>query len=147
MDEEKFDRAVKIIDDAYKTVRMGTYAIDCIMDKIEDKNLENLMHKQNKYYLESTKSIEALAKKYNHELSDINCMAKGMSGASINMKTMFNKENSHIAEMLIEGTTMGITTLIKERNGNDDLDNDLLGVVDKIIEYLEEFVESLKEFL
>lgn len=147
MDEEKFDRTVKLIDDAYKTVRMGSYAIDCIMDKIEDKKLESLMHKQNKYYLESTKSIEALAPKFNHELSDINCMAKGMSGASINMKTMFNKENSHIAEMLIEGTTMGITTLIKERNENNDLDKDLLGIVDKIIGYLEDFVESLKEFL
>ncbi len=147
MNEEKFDRTIKLIDDAYKTVRMGTYAIDCIMDKIEDKKLENLMHKQNKYYLESTKSIEALAPKFNHELTDINIMAKGMSGASINMKTMFNKENSHIAEMLIEGTTMGITTLIKERNNCNDLDEELLGITDKIIGYLEEFVEALKEFL
>lgn len=147
MDEDKFDRTIKLIDDAYKTVRMGSYAIDCIMDKIEDKKLEDLMHKQNKYYLESTKSIEAIAPKYNHELSDINFMAKGMSGASINMKTMFNKESSHISEMLIEGTTMGITTLIKERNDNNDLDSDLLGIVDKIISYLERFVESLKEFL
>lgn len=147
MDEDKFDRTIKLIDDAYKTVRMGSYAIDCIMDKIEDKKLEDLMHKQNKYYLESTKSIEAIASKYNHELSDINFMAKGMSGASINMKTMFNKESSHISEMLIEGTTMGITTLIKERNDNNDLDSDLLGIVDKIISYLEKFVESLKEFL
>lgn len=147
MDEDKFDRTIKLIDDAYKTVRMGSYAIDCIMDKIEDKKLEDLMHKQNKYYLESTKSIEAIAPKYNHELSDINFMAKGMSGASINMKTMFNKESSHISEMLIEGTTMGITTLIKERNDNNDLDSDLLGIVDKIISYLEKFVESLKEFL
>lgn len=147
MDKDKFDRTIKLIDDAYKTVRMGSYAIDCIMDKIEDKKLEELMHKQNKYYLESTNSIEALAPKYNHELSDINFMAKGMSGASINMKTMFNKESSHISEMLIEGTTMGITTLIKERNDNNDLDSDLLGIVDKIISYLEKFVESLKEFL
>lgn len=147
MDKDKFDRTIKLIDDAYKTVRMGSYAIDCIMDKIEDKKLEDLMHKQNKCYLESTNSIEALAPKYNHELSDINFMAKGMSGASINMKTMFNKESSHISEMLIEGTTMGITTLIKERNDNNDLDSDLLGIVDKIISYLERFVESLKEFL
>ena len=147
MDKDKFDRTIKLIDDAYKTVRMGSYAIDCIMDKIEDKKLEDLMHKQNKYYLESTNSIEALAPKYNHELNDINFMAKGMSGASINMKTMFNKESSHISEMLIEGTTMGITTLIKERNDNNDLDSDLLGIVDKIISYLERFVESLKEFL
>lgn len=147
MDKDKFDRTIKLIDDAYKTVRMGSYAIDCIMDKIEDKKLEDLMHKQNKYYLESTNSIEALAPKYNHELSDINFMAKGMSSASINMKTMFNKESSHISEMLIEGTTMGISTLIKERNDNNDLDSDLLGIVDKIISYLERFVESLKEFL
>ncbi len=147
MDEEKFDRTIKLIDDAYKTVRMGSYAIDCIMDKIEEKGLEDLMHKQNKHYLDSTTTLEALAPKYNHELNDINFMAKGMSGASINMKTIFDKSSSHIAEMLIEGTTMGITTLTKERNGNSDLDPELLKVTDNIISYLEDFVESLKDFL
>ena len=74
-------------------------------------------------------------------------MLKGTSFASINMKTIFNKNSSHLAQMLIDGTTMGITTIIKHRNENNSLDKNLLGIVDKIISYLEEFVESLKEFL
>lgn len=147
MEEKEYKRIIELLDDAYKTVRMGTYAIDCIIDKIENKDLENLMRKQNSYYLESTKSIEAIANEYKHELSDINLMAKGSSFVAINMKTMMNKETSHIAQMLIDGTTMGITTIIKERNNNSDLDSRLLGIVDKIISYLESFVESLKEFL
>ncbi len=147
MEEQEYKRITKLLDDAYKTVRMGTYAIDCIIDKIEDKELENLMRKQNSYYLESTKSLEAISNEYKHELTDINFMAKGSSYISINMKTMLNNETSHIAQMLIDGTTMGITTIIKERNENNNLDDRLLGVVDKIISYLEDFVESLKEFL
>ena len=147
MEEQEYKRITKLLDDAYKTVRMGTYAIDCIIDKIEDKGLENLMRKQNSYYLESTKSLEAISNEYKHELTDINFMAKGSSYVTINMKTIINSETSHIAQMLIEGTTMGITTIIKERNENNNLDERLLGVVDKIISYLEDFVESLKEFL
>ncbi|MBE5738466.1 MAG: hypothetical protein E7354_01885 [Clostridiales bacterium] len=147
MEEKEYERITQLLDEAYKTVRMGSYAIDCIIDKIEDKDLEDLIRKQNTYYLESTKSLESISKEYKHHLTDINPMLKGTSFASINMKTMFNKDSSHLAQMLIDGTTMGITTIIKHRNENNSLDKNLLGIVDKIISYLEDFVESLKEFL
>lgn len=147
MEHSKKEREIELIDDAYKTCRMGTYAIDCIMDKIEDGNFKELVKKQNKSYLDLTKQIRRLALNLNHELTDINFMAKGMSSLSIDMKTMLNKETSHLAQMLIDGTTMGITTMIKERNNNEGLNEDLLQVSDKLISLMEKFVESLKEFL
>lgn len=147
MEQPKKEREIELIDDAYKTCRMGTYAIDCIMDKIEEENFKELVKKQNKSYLDLTKQIRRLALNLNHELTDINFMAKGMSSLSIDMKTMLNKETSHLAQMLIDGTTMGITTMIKERNNNDGLNEELLQVSDKLISLMEKFVESLKEFL
>lgn len=52
-----------LLDDAYKNVRMGTYAIDCILPKITDQELINLVKKQNEYYLQYTKQLENFAKK------------------------------------------------------------------------------------
>jgi hypothetical protein len=148
MNEEEFENTTKLIDECYKNVRMGSFAIDCIMPAIEEnEDLCDLLRKQNKCYLKSVNELEKLSEELSHEIVDINPMLKGSSFASIKMKTAFNKEAPHLAEMLIQGTTMGITQLIKSHgeapSSNDKLDK----IVKDIIKYEEEFVDSLKLFL
>ena len=70
-----------------------------------------------------------------------------MSNMSINMKTMFNDETPHIAEMLVQGTTMGITEIIKATTDYPTDNEHLRQVVKSITENEEIFVESLKNFL
>ena len=137
----------KLFDEAYKNVRMASYAIDCIIDKIDDVRLEDLLRKQNDFYLDTTEELENIAKEMNHKPQDINIFLKGMSNMGINMKTMFNTETSHIAEMLVQGTTMGITEIIKA-NSEYPTDNEKLRkTIQSITQNEELFVESLKNFL
>ena len=127
---------------------MGSFAIDCIMPAVEEnKKLADLLKKQNKCYLESVEELEKLSKQLSHEVVDINPMLKGSSFASIKMKTAFNKEPSHLAQMLIEGTTMGITQMIKSHSENKSYVDGLDKIIKDIIKYEEEFVDSLKLFL
>ena len=69
------------------------------------------------------------------------------SSASINMKTMFNDETNHIAEMLIQGTTMGITDVIKAIGEFNSADKEIKNVAIELQHSEEEFVDSLKTFL
>lgn len=147
MDKNEYSSTIKLIDEAYKNVRMGSFAIDCIITKIENKNLENLLRKQNAFYLEMTERINTLSNSLKHEAIDINPFLKGSSFASIKMKTIFNNETSHIAQMLVEGTTMGITEMIKSKNDYQSSNTEVNQIADKIISHQEKFVESLKEFL
>jgi len=148
MNQEEFESTTKLIDEAYKNVRMGSYAIDCIMPAVkENKSLEDLLKKQNKCYLESVKELESLSQELNHKVVDINIMLKGASFTSIKMKTAFNQEASHLAQMLIEGTTMGITQMIKSHSENPSYNKNLDKIIKDIIKYEEEFVDSLKLYL
>lgn len=148
MNEDQYESTTTLIDEAYKNVRMGSFAIDCIMPAVEEnKKLCDLLRKQNKNYLKSVEQLEKLSENISHEIVDINPMLKGSSFASIKMKTMFNKEAPHLAEMLIQGTTMGITQLIKSHGENPSYNDELDKIVKDIIKYEEEFVDSLKLFL
>lgn len=138
---------VKLFDDAFKNVRMGSYAIDCIIDKIEDLKLVGLINKQNEFYLEMAKKLETLAAQNHLTPKDLNVMLKTSSYVGINLKTLFNKNSSHITEMLIQGTTMGITTLIKEMNQGTNINTNLIELAKEIVGSQEKFVESLKDFL
>lgn len=147
MEEQDFEILTKLIDEAYKNMRMGSFAIDAIITKIENKELENLLRKQNKFYLDTTKKIEKISKDYKHEPVDINIFLKGSSFASIKLKTMMNNETSKIASMLIEGTTMGITEMIKAQSDYPTNNEDIKKITNEIVSNEEEFVESLKRFL
>jgi len=147
MNEEEFKSTTALLDDSYKNVRMASFAIDCIIEKIEDKELEDLLRKQNRFYLEKVSEIENYSKEISHKLSDINVFLKGSSFASIKMKTMMDNTTSTIAQMLVEGTTMGITTSIKSLSDFKKGNTKSRKFAEDIISSEEKFVESLKKFI
>ena len=141
------ERTTKLIDELYKNVRMASYAIDCLIEKIENKDLEALLRKQNKFYLSMVEKIQELSSELEYEPKDISMMLKGMSFTSIKMKTMMNNDTPKFAEMLVQGTTMGITDTLKAK-GEYKTDNEkLMALVDEVVHSEEEFVDSLKTFL
>lgn len=147
LNKEQYENITKLIDAAYKNTRMASFAIDCIIDKIKDNKLEELLRKQNDFYLDTTEELEKISEEYNHTPIDINIFLKGSSFASINMKTMMDSSTAHIAEMLVQGTTMGITDMIKSQ-GEFKVDNHkLMKISNSIVASEEKFVESLKDFL
>lgn len=137
----------QLINKCYKNVRMATYSIDCLIEKIKNKNLANLLRKQNKIYLDLTVQIEEIASELNLDLKDINMFIKMMSFMSIKMKTLMNNNSSKFAEMLIQGTTMGITNAIKSKNEHKVNNEKVNNIVQTIIKNEEAFVNSLKTFL
>ena len=147
LNKEQFENITKLIDSAYKNTRMASFAIDCIIDKIEDSKLEELLRKQNDFYLDTTEELEKLSEEYKHKPIDINLFLKGSSFASINMKTMMDNSTAHIAEMLVQGTTMGITDMIKSQSEFPVTNAKLKKITNSIISCEEKFVESLKDFL
>ena len=147
MDEQQYEMNTKLLDEAYKNVRMASFAIDCIIDKIEDQSLEDLLRKQNDCYLNYVERLEKLSEELKHKPKDINFMLKGMSFASIKTKSMMNDETPHLAEMLVQGTTMGITDTLKAKSEYPSDNHELNKIVDEIVKCEEKFVNSLKDFL
>ena len=145
--EEKVNHVTELIDKAYENVRMASFAIDCIMEKIENGELAELLRKQNKFYLDEVSAIEAFSRKVGHTPKDVNPMAKGMSYMSIKTKTLMNNDSPKLAEMLVQGTTMGITDTMKAKTEHPVENEELTEIVDRIIKHEEEFVDSLKTFL
>lgn len=137
----------KLIKKSYENVRMASYAIDCIMERIQSPALAELVRKQNKFYLDATKDIESLAHAKEITLTDVNIVAQTMSLISIKLKTLADNDSAKLAEMLVQGTTMGITDAIKARREFHVDSPELVAIVDRIINHEEEFVDSLKTFL
>lgn len=74
-------------------------------------------------------------------------MTEVMAWTGIQMNTLTDKSNSHIADMLIQGTTMGIIEGRKLLNQNPNIDQEVRQVLDTFVKMQENNVEKLKTFL
>ncbi len=75
-------------------------------------------------------------------------MKKAMMWGSIKMNTLTDNSRAHIAEMMIQGTVMGITSLktsLSELPKDDD--EEITALLKDLIALEEEFEKKLKTFL
>lgn len=107
MNEEK--KEIDVLDELNKGACMGCDAIHFILDKVEDDNLKKELNNQYNKYKDITDKIGKLYPEYSSkEPHETNAMNKMMTWYGIEMKTLFDKSTSKIAELLLQGTNMGI---------------------------------------
>lgn len=138
---------INALDEIHKGSCMGVDAISFILDKVEDSNLEKLLRKQYKSYKEICSRIEDIYPNYNEGKPHSTSMPeKVMTDWMINMKTMKDNSTSHLTELLIQGTNMGIIEgrkILNKKNLNEEVNS----LVEKYVSMQEKYLDSLKEFL
>lgn len=139
---------INALDEISKGASMGMDAINFIIDKIEDKSFKKVLVKQYKQYQEIEKEIKKIYKKYNSEDTPhkTNIVNKAMTWYGIEMKTLTDQSNSKIAELLIQGTNMGIIEGKKIAN-NKKISKEIQKIVNEYIDMQEEILEKLKKYL
>ena len=138
---------VNVLDELSKGACMGRDAIHFIMDKVEDENLKKELDRQYREYKEISEEIGKIYPEYSedepHKTSTIN---KVMTWYGIEMKTLMDSSTSKIAELLMQGTNMGIIEgrrLLNDKETNEEINK----LVEKYVQVQETAVEKLKPFL
>ena len=138
---------INALDEIHKGACMGQDALRYVMDKVEDNNFKKVLEEQYDDYSDIAKEIEEIYKKYdNDEPHQTNVMNKAMTWSGVEMKTMNDRSNSKIAELLINGVNMGIIEGRKILN-NKNIDHEVNDIVSKYVTMQEKNVEVLKTYL
>ena len=137
---------INVLDELNKGACMGMDAIDFILDKVEDKELRNVLKKQYKEYQDISKKIYKLYPDCNKEPHETSTLNKAMTWYGIEMRTLTDQSTSKIAELLLQGTNMGIIEGRKLLN-NKDIDKEINSLIEEYVDMQEKAVEKLKEFL
>ena len=106
----------ELLEYIYKTAEMGKYSSTELLKELHNKDnkIKEELDEIVKGYEEIYKKTEKLLKKHKLEEKEINYFAK--MGASFNMKKEVMNDNSDasIADMLIQGLTMGNLEMSKK---------------------------------
>ena len=133
----------------YKNVKMGADSTIDIMPKVSNTSLREELTSEVEQYEKFAKEIQNMLFELGEKPEEENFMTKMMSKIGITMNTMMDASASHIADIMIQGATMGITdtTKLVREHENTSCSEEALRLAKETIRYEEETIERLKKFL
>ncbi len=138
---------INALDEIHKGACMGVDAINLVLEKVESKDLKKCLEKDLQDYKTIATQIEKIYPEYDsgepHKTSALN---KIMTWTSVEAKTMNDKSDAKIAELLVQGVNMGIIEGKKILN-NKNLNQEVEDIVNKYVNMQEKSLEALKEYL
>lgn len=138
---------INVLDELNKGACMGRDAIHFILDKVEDDDLKQELDNQYNKYKEILDKISKIYPEYSDsEPHETNVMNKVMTWYGVEMKTLMDNSTSKIAELLLQGTNMGIIEGRKLLN-HKNTDKEIHALIQKYVDMQEDAVEKLKTFL
>ncbi len=139
----------EVLEQLHKTVTMGKESLLDVMPKVRDKKLKDELTRQLSEYEKYTDEITELLKKHGGKTQTESIVTKMSAKIGIEMGTLTDKSEQHIAQMVIEGTTMGITDTIRliRDYENTSCAEEALSLAKRIADFEEKAVERTKKFL
>lgn len=141
------DNPQYVLNEINKGIKMGMDSISTISEKVGDNNFKDDLLFQYDKYNEILNRVNSELKNYNDFPKELPPMQKAMGYMDIQMSTLNDKSNSHIAEMLIKGTNMGIIEGVKLKNRNPNINPTISNILDDFIQFQENNIEKLKKYL
>ena len=137
----------KALNDAYKNAHIAMQSISDLLPAVKDDALKCELDKQFKGYEEQIDKISGFMSENGVTEEDINGFKKAMLWSSIKLKTAFNNGKNHIADMMIQGTVMGINELSAMNNESENLDEDVKPFITDLLHLEESYEKRLRKFL
>ena len=133
----------------YKNVKMASDSILNLMPKVKDPKLKNDLTVQLSVYEAYSSRAAKLLADEGVKPEDESTVTKLASKWGTMMNTMMDSTDSHIAQLIAEGSTMGITDGIKLLRDyeNTGVSEGALKLVREVIEFEENNLERAKKYI
>ena len=136
-----------ILNELNKGIKMGMDSISNVSEKVQDDRFKQDLKYQYDEYNKILNEVNDELTNYDDFPKELNPMQKAMGWMSVELNTISDKSNSKIAEMMIQGTNMGIIEGVKLLNQNPEADTEVKNVLNEFIKFQENTVEQLKKYL
>ena len=136
---------VALLREIQKNTEMGLHALEVINSKVYDDSLALQLARESFKYgeIHDRAKAQLLAKR---QVPDpINKVEQIMP--SIQGNTLVDSSTSHVAEMLIRGSNMGLTSLWKSMNHNDQAEGYSVELAKELMDFEENNIRELKKYL
>jgi hypothetical protein len=142
-------KSEEILAEIYRNSQLALQSITDILPETEDDDLREELLREHEEYEKISSKATLLARDKGIELKNPGPVKKAMMWSSIKMSTMTDDSRSHIAEMMTQGTVMGITALKTSLAESEQelADEDILSLAKEILATEEAFEKTWKSLI
>lgn len=139
----------ELLEELIKNLEMGKQSLTNVISKVKDTKLTDELTKQLDCYSQYSEKAMTMLKSVGGDKKGDGIMTKISAKMGIEMNTLIDSTDAHIAQMVIEGATMGITDTIRlvRDYENSNCSEEALSLARHVVSYQEKTVESMKKFL
>ena len=138
---------VELLREIQKNTQMGLHALEIMESKVYDDKLSlQLIRESFKYgELHDRAKAQLLAAKQMPEPE--NKVAKAMLSVSINGSTLLNTTTGHLADLMIKGSNMGLSSLWRALNPNGQAGEQSMELASELMDFEENNIKELRKYL
>ena len=142
-------KSEEVLAEVHRNCQLALQSISDILPEAEDADVREELLKQHEEYEKIGGKAAIIAKNKNIDLKNPSPIKKAMMWSSIKMNTMKDNSRAHIAEMMTQGTVMGITALktTLSEMSEDYADKDIKELAEELLHSEEKFEKSWKTLI
>ena len=136
-----------MLEEIHQNAEIALYSLDTLLPKVADGEIHGELTQYKTTREDIAGRAEQMRRKRGLEPEETDAVSKMGVWSGIQWNTMKDASPSHIAEMVIQGDTMGITSLTRELNNNPLASSEVTALGQELIRSEQKNIESLKKYL
>lgn len=136
-----------LLEKTYQNASMGITAIEAVLDKVTDQQFSNDLHKQLRDYQEIADKSRRQMHIDGVKAKDVSLYNRAMLKGNVKMNMLVNSSDSHIAQMVIKGSTMGVTQMTKLLHAKSNAEGMSTKIAEDFVKKEEKNIEVMKNYL
>lgn len=142
-------KSEEVLAEVHRNCQLALQSISDILPEAEDTDVREELMKQHEEYEKIGGKAAILAKDKDIELKNPGPIKKAMMWSSIKMSTLSDNSRAHIAEMMVQGTVMGITALKNSLSemSQDFADEEIKQLAEELLQSEEKFEKTWKNLI
>ena len=136
-----------LINEVYRNAKTAILSIDAILSDVHEMYFFTELKAQKDGYSAILEEITTYMNDNGYTQNDVPPLKKTGMNFGIKMNTMFDSSTTHLAELMINGTLMGIFELTRLINGGKTNNEDIINFARKLVDLEDNYESRLKKFL
>ena len=140
-------QTTELLNFVYQNAQMGTDTIRQLLDIVDEDDFKRHLEAQEKGYQDMEQEALRL-------LEEQGCGEKGLSAFEklrtylmIDLQTLTDRSASHVAEMMMIGSNMGVINAVKNLKKYPEGDKQVRALMERLLRFEEDNIQQLKKFL
>lgn len=142
-----FQLDLAVLNEVSKIAKMGMDSISYLAPKVSDKEMRKVLVAMYSQYGNIQSQVNQHFEKYGEIPDSTPLKDKMMSFAGVQFTTLKDRSNSHIAEIMIQGTLMGVIECQKILNCSLDIQKSTTELIKDFNKFQRDNIDKLNAFL